>query len=129
MAQYHYINAGATLPWIRMEMVNDGKFEFMKSGKFANAIQNADVTFSMWDENDVLKVSEAPCNIVLSTEGGCEDFYIIEYRFNKRDTKKKGKFKGQFKIDFHGDIYQDGVTYPEGMLIMPIYEDVYIVVK
>ena len=129
MAQYHYINAGATLPWLRMELVHDGKYEYLKREKFANAIQNADVTFSMWDENDVLKISNAPCNIVLSEEGGCEDLYVIEYRFKERDTKKKGKFKGQFKIDFKGDIYEDGVEYPDGMLIMPIYEDVYVVVK
>lgn len=128
MASYFYINEQATLPPLRMELVNDGKFEFMKSGKFGNAIQNADVTFSMWDENDVMRISEAPCNIILS-ENGCEDFYIIEYRFNKRDTKKKGKFKGQFKIDFKGDIYQEGVDYHDGTLIMPIYEDVYVMVK
>jgi hypothetical protein len=91
-------------------------------------IQNADVTFSMWDENDVLKVSDAPCNIIES-ENGCEDFFIIEYRFNKRDTKKKGIYKGQFKIDFKGDLYKAGETYPEGLLIMPIYEDVYVFVK
>lgn len=128
MAQYHYINQNSDLPPLRMELVNDGKFEFLKSSKFGNAIQNADVTFSMWDENDVLRISEAPCNIVQS-DNGCEDFYIIEYRFNKRDTKKKGKFKGQFKIDFKGDIYQEGVDYHDGTLIMPIYEDVYVMVK
>lgn len=128
MAQYHYINQGSELPYLRMELVNDGKFEFMKSGKFSEMIQNADVTFSMWDENDVLKLSDAPCNIIES-ENGCEDFFIIEYRFTKRDTKKKGKFKGQFKIDFHGGLYKAGETYPEGTLLMPIYEDVYVFVK
>ena len=128
MAQYHYINQGSELPYLRMELLNDGKFEFMKSGKFSNMIQNADVTFSMWDENGVLRISDAPCNII-EAENGCEDFFIIEYRFNKRDTKTKGKFKGQFKIDFKGGLYQDGVDYPEGLLIMPIYEDVYVFVK
>ena len=126
--QYHYINQGSELPYLRMELVNDGKFEFLKSGKFGNAIQNADVTFSMWDENDVLRISDAPCNII-QAENGCEDFYIIEYQFSKRDTKKKGKFKGQFKIDFHGGLYEEGVNYPEALLIMPIYEDVCVMVK
>lgn len=128
MAQYHYINMNSTLPPLRMELVADGKYDFIKSEKFANAIQNADVTFSMWDENDALTLSNAPCNVILS-DYGCEEHYIIEYRFTKRDTKKKGKFKGQFKIDFHGDIYQDGVEYSDGTLIMPIYEDVYVMVK
>ena len=129
MAQYHYINQGATLPNLRMELVKDAKYDFIKGGKYSNAIQNADITFSMWDENDVMVLSDAPCGIILETGGGCEEHYIIEYRFNKLDTKKKGKFKGQFKIDFHGDIYQDGVTYDDGLLIMPIYEDVYVMVK
>ena len=111
-----------------MELVNDGKFEFMKSGKFFNAIQNADVTFSMWDEDDVLKISEEPCVILLSEEG-CEARYVIEYRWRKKDTKTKGKFRGQFKIDFKGDLMQDGVEYPEGVLLMPIYEDVIVMVK
>lgn len=127
--QYHYINQGSELPPLRMELIHDGKYDFIKFGKFANAIQNADVTFSMWDENDVLKISDAPCTVIESEDSGCEPMYIIEYSFNKRDTKKKGKFKGQFKIDFHGDIYQEGVEYRDGLLIMPIYEDVYVMVK
>ena len=126
--QYFYIVQNSELPYLRMELVNDGKFEFLKSGKFFNAIQNADVTFSMWDEDDVLKISEAPCTIVLSEEG-CEQRYVIEYRWKKRDTKTKGKFRGQFKIDFKGDLMQDGVHYPDGVLLMPIYEDVVVMVK
>lgn len=129
MASYFYINCGATLPTLRMELVHDGRFEFLKEGKFGNAIQNADITFSMEDENGVLKISDAPCGIVLSTEGSCEDRYIIEYKWKPRDTKTKGIFKGQFKIDFKGDIYEEGVTYPEGLLIMPIYEDIYVHIK
>ena len=127
--QYFYINQNSELPYLRMELVNDAKYEFLKAGKFFNAIQNADVTFSMRDEDGVLKISDAPCNLVLSEESGCEPQYIIEYRFSKRDTKKKGKFAGQFKIDFGKDLYESGVHYPEGLLIMPIYEDVCVMVK
>ena len=126
--QYFYIVQNSDLPYLRMELVNDGKFEFMKSGKFFNAIQNADVTFSMWDEDDVLKISEEPCVILLSEEG-CEARYVIEYRWRKKNTKTKGKFRGQFKIDFKGDLMQEGVEYPEGVLLMPIYEDVIVMVK
>ena len=127
--QYFYINQNSELPYLRMELVNDGKYEFLKSGKFFNAIQNADVSFSMRDENDVLRISNAPCEIILSEEEGCSPRYIIEYRWKKRDTNKKGKFSGQFKIDFKGDIYEEGTTYPDGVLIMPIYEDVCVMVK
>lgn len=127
--QYFYISQNSELPYLRMELVNDGKYEFLKSGKFFNAIQNADVTFSMWDEDNVIKISDAPCGIVLSEEESCSPMYIIEYRWKKRDTKKKGKFRGQFKITFKDDLYEDGVTYPVGDLIVPIYEDVCVMVK
>jgi len=127
--QYFYINQNATLPTLRVELVNDGRFDFLKAGKFYNAIQNAEITFSMEDENGALKVSDAQCNLVLVQEQSCEDRYIIEYKWKERDTKKKGKFKGQFKINFKKDIYEDGVTYPEGTLIVPIYEDIFIFIK
>lgn len=129
MAQYFYINQNSTLPSLRMELVNDGRFDFLKAGKFYNAIQNAEITFSMEDETDILKVADAPCNIVLATEKSCEDRYIIEYKWKEKDTKKKGKYKAQIKITFSPDIYEEGVSFPEGDLIMPIYEDLYVIIK
>lgn len=127
--QYFYINQNATLNSLRVELVNDGRYEFMHNTNFNHSIQNAEITFSMWDENDILKISNAPCNLVLADEGTCEERYIIEYQWKKHDTKKKGQFKGQFKIEFNGDIYQEGVPYKSGTLIMPIYEDLYIMIK
>lgn len=129
MAQIFYINHNSVLPTLRVELVNDGRFDFLKAGKFYNAIQNAEITFSMEDETGVLKVADAPCNIVLATEKSCEDRYIIEYKWKERDTKKKGKYKAQFKIKFNPDIYEEGVEYPDGDLIMPIYEDLYVMIK
>ena len=128
--QYFYINKDSELPYLRLELIHDGKYDFMKNNKFNMSIQNADVTFSMWDENDNLKISDAPCDLVLSEEGGCEDRYIIQYRWKKRDTQEKGQFRGQFKIAFNGgDIYQEGNIFPTGDLIMPIYEDLVIMIK
>lgn len=127
--QYFYINQDSTLPSLRVELIDDGKYEFRKTSKFANAIQNGDVTFSMWDENDILKISNAACDLVESEESGCETKYIIEYKWNKRDTKKKGQYKGQFKISFKDKLYEDGRIYPEGDLIVPIVEDLIIMVK
>lgn len=127
--QYFYISQGSELPYLRMELIDDGRYDFFKSSKFYNALQNANVTFSMTDENGNLKISEAPCNIVLSKELGCNERYIIEYRWNKRDTKNKGQFKGLFKIAFNGDLYEDGIEYNSGDLIVPIYEDLIIMVK
>ena len=129
MAQYFYINKDATLPTLRVELVNDAKYDFFKQNYFNNGIQNADVTFSMWDENEKLRISNAPCNIILASEGSCEERYIIEYVWKSRDTKEKGQYKGQFKISFNCGLYEDGTTYPSGDLIVPIYEDLYIMVK
>ena len=123
-----FINKGAILPSLRMELINDGRYDFMKSQLFYNAIQNADVTFSMWDEHNVLKISKAPCSIILVDEGGCDERYIIEYRWKERDTRKGGHYKGKINITFYSDLYQSGVTYDGGLLIMPIQEelDIYI---
>lgn len=127
--QIFYINSGSVLPRLRMELVYDGRFEYLKSSRFYNAIQNADVTFSMWDEHDVLKISNAPCNIVLSDKESCDERYIIEYVWKKRDTKKCGTYKGRFTINFKDDLYEYGNVYEGGDLIMPIYEDLEIQIK
>lgn len=127
--QYFYINKDSELPYLRMELIHDGKYDFMKNNRFNMCVQNAEITFSMWDENGNLKISNAPCDLVLSEEGGCEDRYIIQYRWKKRDTNTKGQFRGQFKITFNGGIYKEGEVFPEGDLIMPIYEDLVIMIK
>lgn len=126
MASYFYIKQGSTLNPLRMELVDDGRFEFVKTSKFNDAIQNAVVTFSMTDENGMLVISNAPCSIVLSNDDSCEEHYVIEYKWNKRDTKKKGIYKGEFTINFSKVESEDGVSYPEGILNMPIYEQIYI---
>jgi hypothetical protein len=80
-------------------------------------------------DTDILKVSNAKCNIVLADETGCEEKYVIEYRWKERDTKEEGIFKGQFTINFNGNISENGVSFPEGKLIMPISEDLIIYIK
>lgn len=127
--QYFYINKNATLPSLRLELINDGKYDYLKSSYFYNAIQNADITFSMWDEDGILKISNSPCNIILSEDKTCINNYIIEYKWKERDTKKSGQFKGKIKISFKNDIYEDGVIYEKGDLISPIYEDLIIFIK
>ena len=127
MEQEFFINKGAILPTLRMEVINDGRYSFWK---FHEAIQNAVVTFSMKNvDTDILKISKAPCEIVLAEDGGCEEKYIIQYKWKKRDTNEVGKFKGWFNIDFLDDISQYGVEYPSGLLVAPISEDLYIYIK
>ena len=127
MEQEFFINKGSILPSLRMEVINDGRYSFWK---FHEAIQNATVTFSMKNvDTDILKISKAPCEIVLAEDGGCEEKYIIQYKWKARDTKEPCKYKGWFTINFMDDLTQYEVEYPSGLMIAPISEDLYIYIK
>ena len=125
--QEFFINRGSVLPTLRMELINDGRFDFHN---YNDAIEDADVTFSMWDDTTgVLQISNATANVVESDDTGCEDRHIIEYIWQTRDTKRPGLYKGQFTITFKGDLTSSGSTYPSGVLKMPIKEDLMIYIK
>ena len=127
--QEFYINQHSVNPVLRMELISDGNYEY-KNNFFNNSIQNADVTFSMKNvNNDILKISKAKAEIVLSEEGGCEEKYILQYTWNKRDVKEKGVFKGWFEIKFNNDLYEEGVEYPQGNLIIPIENELFIIIQ
>lgn len=128
--QEFFINKGSLNPVLRMELICDGRYDYKKSLIYNNAIQNADVTFSMKNtSNDVLKVSKAKAEIVTATDTGCEEKNILQYTWKKRDINETGVFKGWFEIVFHGDIYEEGVQYPSGNLIVPIEDELIIYVK
>lgn len=130
MTQEFYINSESILPVLRMELINDGRYNYMKSDVIGKALQDAKVTFTMKNvDTEILKISNAKCNIVLAEDTGCEEKYVIEYRWKERDTKEKGTFQGWFTIDFNGNISEEGVTFPEGRMIMPISEDLIIYIK
>lgn len=127
--QYFYIKKGSVNPILRVELINDGRFDFLKNAEFNNAIQNAVVTFSMYEEDGTVKVSRGECSIVLAqADDICTERYIIEYKWNKRDTKKEGIYTGKFEINFNDDLYEYGVEYPSGNLLMPIHEELKIAV-
>jgi hypothetical protein len=127
--QNFYINQNSTLPKLRVELINDGRFDFLKSYNFENAIQNADVTFSMKDCENRFRIAHAPATIVAVCPSCCEERYIIEYAWKERDTKIKGEFTGTFEISFKGDLYENGKSYDAGKLIMPIYETLAIFIQ
>lgn len=126
MAQYFEIKKNSTLPSLRVKLIDDGTYDFCRRDIYNNAIQNADITFSMKDENGVLKISKAKASIVKCCDCNCTESYSIEYKWNKRDTKKSGVFDAFFEINFKNDLYEEGVSYPEGNLIMPIHEQLKI---
>ena len=119
MSQEFYIKAGSNLPYLRMELILDGRSDF---NKFYEAIQDADITFTMRDsETGILKISNAKADVVIENKDSCIDKYIIEYRWNDRDTKKPGIYEGEFNIHFRGELTSANTTYPsEGNLIIPI---------
>ena len=127
MAQLFTINRGSELPYLRMELINDGRHDYHK---FYLAIQdeaNSHVTFSMRDaETGVYKIANAEAHVVYDEDSGCEERYLLEYRWKKRDTNMAGRYIGTFKITFSGNIKMDGVNFPSGELIVPIQEDLVI---
>ena len=126
MAQYFEIKKNSTLPSLRVNLIDDGTYDFCRRDIYNNAIQNADITFSMKDENGILKISKAKASIVKCCDCNCTESYSIEYKWNKRDTKEAGVFDAFFEINFKNDLYEEGVSYPEGNLIMPIHEQLKI---
>ena len=125
--QEFYINKGSVNPILRMELINDGRYDF---SKFWNVLQDATITFTMTNvATGVMKVANAPASIRLNENGGCEEEYIICYNWTHRDTRESGIFRGQFNIKFNGDLTQNGVIYPTGNIIVPIREELYIYIR
>lgn len=129
MAQEFFIRKGSVNPVLRMELIKDGRYDFKKA-MIDNAIQDSVVKFYMKDaETDLLKVAKADADIVLAQEEGCEEKYILQYKWKERDTKKEGIYEGWFEIDFNGNLKEEGVDYPSGKMRVPIQEDLIIYIK
>lgn len=123
MKQFN-INKDATLPYLEIEPVMNGRNTFCK---LYEALQNADISFSMKNiDTGIWKIANAQANIVNSTEQGCEDRFKIQYRWKTRDTKEAGRYLAQFKIKFLNDIVSGDTIFPKGELIVPIYEDIIV---
>ena len=111
-----------------MELIKDGRYDFKKA-MIDNAIQDSVVKFYMKDvETDLLKVANSDADIVLAQEEGCEEKYILQYKWKERDTKKEGTYEGWFEINFNGNLKEEGVDYPSGKMIVPIQEKLQIVI-
>lgn len=121
------INKGATLPYLEMEPIVDGRHSF---GKLFIAIQSATVKFSMVNvETNVKKIANAEAYVVPFDDGGCEDKFKIQYRWKKRDTAEPGRYKAQFTIKFDNNITVEGMSLPSGELVVPIHEDLIVCVN
>ena len=128
MAQEFFIRKGSVNPVLRMELIKDGRYDFKKA-MIDNAIQDSVVKFYMKDvETGLLKVAKADADIVRAQEEGCEEKYILQYKWKERDTKKEGTYEGWFEINFNGNLKEEGVDYPSGKMIVPIQEKLQIVI-
>lgn len=127
MAMTFFLTKNSTLPNLRMEVINDGRNDFHKAYL---ALQSATVTFSMTNmETGVKKIANARAYVIEKEDSGCEESYVIEYRWNKRDTNTPGNYVGQFKIVFDDNISIDGMTFPKGEMLIPIAEDLVITIS
>ena len=128
--QEFFIRVGSNHPVLRMELIEDGRYDFHKA-KINNALQDSDVVFSMKDiETGILKVSKAKAVIKNADTEGCEDKYVVEYDWQSRDTAKPGIYEAWFDIDFKGDVIEAGVDYPSaGKLRIPVTENLLIYVR
>lgn len=124
--QEFYINKNSINPVLRMELINNGCYDFYKNNLFNNSIQNAVVTFSMKNiSNNILKISKSKADIIPSIHG-CETKYILQYTWKNRDVNESGVYKGWFEIKFNDDLYEEGVNYPSGNLIIPIQNELIV---
>lgn len=122
------IKKGSVNPVLRMELIKDGRYD-LKKAMIDNAIQDSVVKFYMKDvETGLLKVAKADADIVLAQEEGCEEKYILQYKWKERDTKKEGTYEGWFEINFNGNLKEEGVDYPSGKMIVPIQEKLQIII-
>jgi hypothetical protein len=111
-----FINKGATLNPLKLELIQDGRNDFRK---FYDQIQNANITFSMTDViTGIKRIGKKPASTSLLTPSNCMgDQYYLVYQFSEHDTQKAGRYIAQFEITF-----LDGT----GTLIVPIREQLYI---
>ena len=120
-------NNGKVLPILTMILTHDGRHDFHK---FHEMIQNADISFSMLDiETGVNKIVNEPAYIKKVDDNCCTDEYMLCYQFRKRDVNKPGTYKAQFLINFGDDLKNDEYTYPEGVLSVPIRNELEVVVR
>lgn len=112
-----FINKGATLPILKLELIKDGRNDYKK---FHDMIQNADIYFSMSDvETGIKKIGKKPglCIYKEPTNDCIDDEYYLAYQFSEKDTKVAGRYAAQFEINF-----LDG----SGTLIVPIREELFV---
>lgn len=111
-----FINKGATLNILKLELIQDGRNDFRS---FFDKIQNANIYFTLVDiETGIKRIGKKRTGVQLVTPTNCvgEEYYLT-YQFTEKETERAGRYLGQFTIEF-----LDGT----GTLIVPIRESLYV---
>lgn len=101
--------------------------------KLLEYIQNASVTFSMYDSSDCYRILNKPAKINLDTEANnlnnktdsCRNLmdFTIQYLFTEKDLSKAGTYTGEFKIVFSSDNEEKTlivpILYPIKITVLP----------
>jgi hypothetical protein len=117
-----FIKKNATLPLLKMQVVQDGRSEYLS---FMESLEDATISFTMINEaTGIPKIVSKPAYIVELTgldENATPEYYVY-YRFTKRDTSTVGRYVGQFLIKYN----QGLLGGPQGDLIVPLRDELYI---
>ena len=113
-----FINKGATLPILKLELIQDGRNEV--NSTFFDRLQNANIYFTMTDVvTGVKKIAKKNTDIelILPQSNCVGDEYYLTYQFTERETSVSGRYLAQFTVNF-----LDG----SGSLVVPIRENLYV---
>ena len=109
------IGQNASLPVLKMQVVNDGTQSF---GDMMEFIERSSIFFSMvGSDNGIPKVYTKSAGFVekLDMDPNAAPEYYVYYRFTQQDTSRIGRYEGQFMF-----INEDGT------LVLPIREPLFI---
>ena len=91
-----FINKGATLPVLKMQVVKDGIADITE---FMSLIENSLIYFSMIDvKTGSYKILNKKGGFVEKTfvDPNAETEYYIYYKFTSSDTSREGLYEGEF---------------------------------
>lgn len=119
------IKKNATLPLLKMQVVKDGRSEYQT---FMDSLGDASIYFTMINEGSgIPKIVSKPAYIVeviIDDPNALPEYYVY-YRFTARDTNTPGRYVGQFLIQYNNAL----LGGPEGNLILPLRDELYINVQ
>ncbi len=110
-----FIKKGATLPLLKMEVIQDGRSDYMS---FMNELDTYSIYFNMYEEKfGAPKIISAPADIVSKknvNEGAPTEYYVY-YKFTEKDTNTPGRYLGEFTF-----------SNSNGLLILPLRDQLFI---